>query len=299
LQKTIINAEGEPVELTLWSAERVVKLPFFDGKSAYVYCGNSRRCIHHGEFGDGVGDVLVSPDHSQAIVERSFEGGRFSGVLIDLRTRKMRDCSLLSNDLDVHRWERHRWRTRFELLVRKELYDLFRSSVFEDVRTAAQELERRGFEDRDWPAIASAFADRRLPIDHRQFFGWKLVYGLKWQRLPVLAASCVGLVGHPAGQSPLLAPSYLIAGIASVHLKDVIALVATVLDDEDPDAQLSAAWVLSEIVPDAPGKVDMVWGDGGRELFWKRHREAVPLYQHWWKARRKRKQAEGDLPKGE
>jgi hypothetical protein len=298
LQKTVINAEGEPVELTLWSAKRVVRLSFFDGDSAYVYCGNSRCCIHDGEFGDGVGDVLVSPDHSQAFVEHSFEGGITNGVLIDLRTRKMRQCSLFSDDLNVRHWERHRWRTRFELLERKRLYDSLRSGIAQDARTAVQELEIRGFEDQDWRVIASAFADQRLPGDCRHYLGWTLVYGRKPQRYSELAARCVGLLDSPAGQGPLLSASSLIPGIASVHRRDVITLVATVLDDEDPYAQLSAAWVLSEIVPDAPGKVDIVWGYGGEELFWKRHREAVPLFQNWWKARRGRGQAERDLPRG-
>src|SRR5262249_18433591 len=146
-------------------AERVLKFPFIEDPSKYVRCGDTWACIHAGNFADGVGDLLASPDGTQVIVERRFKGCTMGGVLIDLRTRNMTSWSVSSNNLDVRDWQRHRWRTRFELLQREELYACLGSGVIEDTRTALEELRIRGFVENDWLILATAFGDERLPED--------------------------------------------------------------------------------------------------------------------------------------
>jgi hypothetical protein len=69
------------------------------------------------------------------------------------------------------------------------------------------------------------------------------------------------------------------------HSEEIIALVAGQLDSEDPKMQLSAAWILGEIAPDAPTKVD-IWYGGRRDLFLKKYEANVPLFRNWWKARK-------------
>ena len=71
----------------------------------------------------------------------------------------------------------------------------------------------------------------------------------------------------------------------SPHPEEIIALVAGELDSKHPEVQLSAAWVLGEIAPDAPAKFDIWWG-GNRKVFWEKYRTNVPRYQRWWSARR-------------
>jgi hypothetical protein len=288
-QKTILSAENESITLTVWSAERILKFPFFDGSSAYVHYGESKLLIHDGSFGYAVGGILVSPDQTQVIVERNFEGGLTSGLLIDLRTRKAREWSLFSNNPVVTGWTRHRWHTRFETLDRGQLHEQLRSGVLEDTKTAVAELRVRGFQEMDWPNFARVFADAQLPLDCRRQVRWSLVHDRPTQVLPEIVTSTCGLVGGLSGQGPLLAASTLFPSRTEVHSLETIALVATVLDDQNPDAQLSAAWALGEIAPDAPAKVDFSWHHGGRSLFWAKHREYVPLFQAWWKDRQERK----------
>ena len=79
---------GAPVVLTLMVAQPVVQLPF-TGDTAWVQCGDLRWKLHGRDFGSGVGRVAVSPDGTQAIVHKSFEGSEFPAILIDLKTTHM------------------------------------------------------------------------------------------------------------------------------------------------------------------------------------------------------------------
>src|SRR5688572_14609190 len=66
-QLTVIRPDGTPVTLTLWSAEPRVDLPFTTD-TAWVRVGQAQGIIHGRAFGGATGEVLVSPDCTQALV---------------------------------------------------------------------------------------------------------------------------------------------------------------------------------------------------------------------------------------
>jgi hypothetical protein len=141
----------------------------------------------------------------------------------------------------------------FRRLSREELHGRISDGDPEGVAFATKELRRRGYNDDDRAVLASAFGDARL----------------------------TGRARHIAGAALTDCPP--------PHPEEVIAVVARELESQDPDMQLSAAWILGEIAPDSPTRFEINWGYGGRELFWEKYRANVPLFQRWWKARQERK----------
>jgi hypothetical protein len=187
LQKTLVRPDGRPITFTKWEAERVLRLPFFDGSSAYVHFDSERVKIHGGDFGSAVGQFLVSPKRDLVIVERSFEGGATSGVLIDLKTGQHRDWSLFSNNPNVQGWSKEPWGTSREAVPREQLHQQLRSTDFEVVKQAMDELEARRLIDADWLAMAEIVADPTAPAQARKFLASSMVYSRhvqvdRWRR---------------------------------------------------------------------------------------------------------------------
>jgi hypothetical protein len=98
---------GAPVLLTLLIADPVIELPF-SGHSAWVRCNGRSWKLHGRAFGYGNGRIAVSPDGTQAVVYRSFEGGESPAVLIDLRTLKMQPASRWTVD-NSEGWRMHEY----------------------------------------------------------------------------------------------------------------------------------------------------------------------------------------------
>lgn len=175
LQKTFIKPDGQPITFTYWRAERVLKLPFFDGESAYIRFGDERVKMHGGDFGSGVGGFLVSPQRDVVIVERTFEGGATSGVLVDLKTGKFRRWSLFSHNPSVLGWSMESWKTSLENAPREQLYKELASADFEAMNLAISELDAREFIDADWLAMAEIVADSSAPASARKFLAFSMV----------------------------------------------------------------------------------------------------------------------------
>src|SRR5688572_12389098 len=175
-QKTFIMPGGRAVTFTLWNAERVLKLPFFSGSSAYVRFDDERVKLHGGDFGSSVGGFLVSPKRNVVIVQRAFEGGATSGLLVDLETGKYRNWSLFSNSPNVMGWSEESWRTSLEAMPREQLHKQLASADFEAVKLAMDELRARGFEDADWLAMARIVADPTAPSRARDYLAFSMVH---------------------------------------------------------------------------------------------------------------------------
>jgi hypothetical protein len=147
-------------------------------------------------------------------------------------------------------WEIGRF---FKKMSRAELHAKISNGDSGEAEFAINELLRRGCEAADRAVLASAFSDARLTGEAR----------------------------HVAGVALTIIPP--------PHPEEIIAAVARELESRNPDMQLSAAWILGEIAPDAPARFEINWGHRGRELFWEKYRANVPRFQHWWKARQERK----------
>lgn len=176
LQKTLFRPDGRSITFTEWEAERVIKLPFSDGNSAYIEFDGKRVRIHGGDFGSAVGQFLVSPHRDAVIVERAFEGGATSGVLIDLKTGAHRNWDLFSNNPSVLGWSKESWGTSREAVPREQLYWQLRSTDFDVVKQAMNELEARQFIDADWLAMAEIVGDPNAPAQARKFLAFSMVY---------------------------------------------------------------------------------------------------------------------------
>lgn len=244
-QKSVTDNNGNTFTLTLWSRARVVKGPFFDGSSMYVRLNETWGKVDDGEFGSAVGQVFVAPSRDFAFVERRLEGGRSGGVMIDLSNGSMEHRSASP---DLSDWTSHSWHTRFELENREELHQQLLSGRTADVETAKRELEIRGITSDDLPTLAHAFLDTRLPNDLRHHLVFQLT---KYD----------GAVSE-----------------------SVLATIAKGLDDRDRQINLSAAFALGEITPDAPESVD-IWYGGSEEMFRRKYDRYVPAFRDWWQSR--------------
>jgi hypothetical protein len=201
--------------------------------------------VHGGSFGEAVGGLYVSPQAKAAFVERRFEGGSAGGVLIDLDSGRMQHV-WASPDLTA--WNEHSWHTQFEHFSRDELHKALGSGDPRRAETAKRELEIRGVESRDLPALASAFMDGRLPETLRHHMVFVIVE----------------YEGHAS--------------------EDVIATIAKGLNTPEPAHNLSAAWALGELAEDAPMTVDIYYG-GSEKVLQEKHRRYVPLFRAWWESR--------------
>ena len=115
-------------------------------------------------------------------------------------------------------------------------------------------LFEKGLNSEDRGALADAFLDARLPISTRSALGGYLTY------------------------CPRPFPD------------EVLAVVAGELDSTDPESQVLAAEVLSQIAPDAPAhlEVDVPTTDRGWTNGWGKYRANVDLIRRWWEKRQAR-----------
>ena len=136
-------------------------------------------------------------------------------------------------------------------LSRNELRQIVRRAGVDDVDLALSELQERGFNEDDRATLAAVLANEKRPAKVRHL-------------------ALVHLTDFPLPHPPA-----------------IIETVAKGLESKDPDVQLSAAWALGEMVPDAPTKFEIYWGNGGSKLFWEKYRANVPLFRQWWKSKKK------------
>jgi hypothetical protein len=247
-QKTFVTPQGQSLTFTLWSAERVWKLPFFDGDSKYVRFGDKQFRLHDGAFAYGVGGILVSPDRSQIIFERAFEGGRTSGVLVDMTTREVREWDVFSGNPKVVGWAREHWRTSLEALPRDELLRRLSSRNLGAVRLAMDELGARGFEEADWTVMATVFADRVAPVDVRRYLGHALVHEREdqaeaWRRKAYFGSTTMPATADrsvPFDHDPV-----------RLEWSDaIVQLISSTLNDPRPEIREEAQHILSSMRPD-------------------------------------------------
>lgn len=108
-QVSVQGADGRVYVLTLWQARPLVPLPFLDTPHAYVQFGEDRFFVHGRSFGWAMGDVLVSPDHTQVIVTRRFEGGERAYMLISLAKGRRKRIKGWSADYRNAGWKELPW----------------------------------------------------------------------------------------------------------------------------------------------------------------------------------------------
>jgi hypothetical protein len=137
---------------------------------------------------------------------------------------------------------------------RGQLYQRLASGDPSDAYFAAWALFEKGLSNEDRGALAEAFLDARLPISTRSALGGYLTY------------------------CPRPFPD------------EVLAVVAGELHSTDPESQVLAAEVLSQIAPDAPAhfEVDVPATDRGWTNDWGEYRTNVDLIRRWWEKRRAR-----------
>jgi hypothetical protein len=73
----------------------------------------------------------------------------------------------------------------------------------------------------------------------------------------------------------------------------MIELIAPVLDEHDPEIQLSAAWILCEIAPGAPEPFEIYWA-GHRPTLMEKYNRHVPEVRAWLKSRGRTRLAPSD-----
>jgi hypothetical protein len=137
---------------------------------------------------------------------------------------------------------------------RGQLHQRLASGDPSDAYCAAWALHEKGFSNEDRGALAEAFLDARLPISTRSDLGSYLTF------------------------CPRPFPD------------EFLAVVAGELDSMDPESQVLAAEVLSQIAPDAPAhfEVDVpatehTWTNDGEK-----YRTIVDLIRRWWAKRQAR-----------
>ena len=128
---------------------------------------------------------------------------------------------------------------------REELYRRLEHADSEERWVALRVLEERGLDEKDRGVFAEIFGNSDLPEEVRRDAG----------------------IGLTMFDSP--------------HPANVIEIAASGLDSEDPEMQLSAAWVLSRIAPGAP-EYNEPRRRGSRR---QEHENNVPRFQQWWKSR--------------
>ena len=216
-QVTLHPPGSAPVRLTLWKAEPLVEIPFTTN-SGWVRFGERRWKLHGRAFGSGVGRVAVSPDATQALVHRSFEGGEFPCVLIDLRTGEMRSAHRLSRDVGQG-CTMLRSHTALEPMIDEELMRELRSGDPARFRAACHELKCRPFTQEHWPKYAAVALDPKVPDDRRRY-------------LPYLLYHDDDEVGYAEQKTGIFAKTA----------------------DPDPQVRLFAAWALCEFGQVTPAR---------------------------------------------
>jgi hypothetical protein len=142
----------------------------------------------------------------------------------------------------------------FPTLSRDELHQRLASGDLEVVVAACLALEKRGLNDADCAVIAATIADTRLSIRTRRFAG-------------------LCLMG------------------SSIPLTDeILSPIANELDRNDPEVQVMAAELLSQLAADSPEKFEVGFlpKHAGWIKDWEKYRAKVPLFQQWWKTRKMR-----------
>jgi hypothetical protein len=131
---------------------------------------------------------------------------------------------------------------------RGQLYRRLASGDPSDAYFAAWALNEKKLNKEDRGALIDAFLDPRLPISTRCALGSFLTY------------------------CPRPFPDELLAQVASE------------LDSTDPESQVLAAEVLSQIAPDSPAQfeVDVRATDQGWTNDWEKYRTNVDLIRRWW-----------------
>jgi hypothetical protein len=165
-------------------------------------------------------------------------------------------CALLStlvrqvNKIDGGLWRSHVIVQVFLRLRRGELYDRLRSGDPVDADIAAYALHEIGFNKADRGVLAAAFVDARLPILVRREVG-------------VYLADC-----------------------PPPHPVEILSVVAGELDSKDPESQVIAAELLSQIAPDAPARFEV---NGNLRDYvrsdWEKYRANLDLFRRWWEKR--------------
>jgi hypothetical protein len=153
-------------------------------------------------------------------------------------------------------WRSHIAPQVFMTLRRGELYERLSSGDSEDANYAVGALQRRGRVETDRAVLAAAFVDARLPIHTR----------------------------HDVG--------LLLALYPSPQPSPVLSVVAGELNSKDPEWQVMAAEVLSQMAPDSPTKFELAFSpSGGRwRSDWEKYRPNVELLRRWWEMRSRRDQ---------
>jgi hypothetical protein len=106
----VIRADGATHTFTLWRAEPLIPLPFFDTAHSWVEWNGRWVKLHGNQFGSAPGDVLISPDGSEAIYGSRFEGADRAIYRFDLRTGKRKRVKGWSKDYEQEGWHRLEWR---------------------------------------------------------------------------------------------------------------------------------------------------------------------------------------------
>jgi hypothetical protein len=187
MQKTLVLADGQPVQFTLWKAS---PLTVFQEAIAYVRCGDDWRRIPRGRFGSDIGDLWISPDRQHVLFGQTLEGGVNGEPLFDVKTRTFTAWS--GSGPDLSKWEQHLWRNRFELLPTEELYEKIHSSSQADLETAHQEFRLRAQEAGPL-GLAESFSDTRLPSELRRQLGLALYWTRARGTEPLLSAIATSL----------------------------------------------------------------------------------------------------------
>lgn len=252
MRRTVTDARGQSHTLRIWEANRIIKLPFFDGPSAYVEFDGKKYKIHSGGFGFGVGGIYVSPDANQIVVARAFEGGQTSGLLIDLSARSVKERDLLTNRPALPGWQELSWRTALEPLTRTELHTYLSCGDHATVVAASKELQARGFEMSDWLAMAKVFADPGQPVRIRRMLGFSLVYQRekqmdRWRREAHFGSTT--MPGVPEGS-----PDFDYGPIDLDWPSEIVLLVASALNADDSEVAATSARALAAMLPDAPDR---------------------------------------------
>lgn len=252
MRRTVTDPRGQSHTLRIWEADRIIKLPFFDGPSAYVEFDSKKYKIHSGDFGFGVGGIYVSPDRNQIVVGRGFEGGETSGLLIDLSTRSVKERDLLADGPALPGWQELSWQTALEGLTRAELHTQLACGDHSKVVAASEELEARGFEMSDWLAMAKIFADPDQPVRIRGMLGFFLVHQREeqmdhWRRDAHFGSTT--MPGVPQGS-----PDFDYGPIDLDWPSEIVLLVASALNADDSEVAATAAMALATMLPDAPDR---------------------------------------------
>ncbi len=264
-QFTIAASGGEPVKLTLWRASPIIPLPFTTA-SSWVRCGDRSWKLHGRGFGGHPGPLLLSPDGTEIVVCRGWEGGTFPVVVIDLRTGATRDAPprFGARDYEAAGWSRQKWRTELEPLTDQQLMAQLRSGDRDRFFAARNELERRPFTDEHWRMYAEVALDPDLPEQLRQTLPHTLY--------------------HDNGE---------------LRYEDELSFIFARLNDPDRKVRLFAAWSLcqlSQYTPEREFDLVAIWQAGPDVIDAK-----VTQERDWWAANaepRHRKSMTSDATEG-